>query len=83
MIHCNRRIIHDFAARVIHHSGHLVNFPFKTLSLFFEFFIEIPNFLNDEECEHIISLAEARGLAASGLFFDKYALASKNYTHGK
>eukprot|EP00795_Rhopilema_esculentum_P001260 gene1260-15641_t len=43
---------------------------------------EILNFLTDEECDHIIEIATTQGLHASGLFFDKHALASKNYTHG-
>ena len=52
-------------------------------NLNFFFYTEIPNFLSDEECAHIIAKAESFGLAASGLFFDKYALASKNYTQSK
>jgi len=43
---------------------------------------EIPNFLTAEECEHIIASAGIRGLQSSSLFFDKFALANKNYTKG-
>ena len=46
-------------------------------------FSEIPNFLTPEECEHIIASAGIHGLQSSSLFFDKFALASKNYTKGK
>ena len=46
------------------------------------FLSEIPNFLTPEECDHIITSAGSRGLQSSALFFDKFALASKNYTQG-
>ena len=47
------------------------------------FVTEIPNFLSDLECEHIMALSESFGLSSSGLHIDDYAKKNKQFTHGK
>eukprot|EP00794_Sanderia_malayensis_P018786 gene18786-20677_t len=44
---------------------------------------EIPDFLTDEECEHIMALAESQGLSSSGLHIDEFTKRSKSYLHGR
>lgn len=44
---------------------------------------EIPDFLTDDECEHIMAMAESQGLHSSGLHVDEFTLKSKKRLHGK
>ncbi|XP_065064787.1 transmembrane prolyl 4-hydroxylase-like isoform X2 [Rhopilema esculentum] len=44
---------------------------------------EIPDFLTEDECEHIIAMAESSGMQASGLHMDEISRKSQNQVHGR
>ena len=68
---CNKISLSFFKQNLLHRFAIVVLLFKFNITLYF-MFSELPDFLSDEECDHIIELAEMFGLEGSIMHTDEY-----------